>query len=405
MSKIRDLQNAVYFDGGLSDGVRQGVVSALSDSGIFVVLPGLVDVHVHLREPGFCYKEDIASGTNAALRGGFCTVCSMPNLNPVPDCMENLTPQLEAIKQKAKVQVLPYGAITVGQRGERLADMSAMAPFVVAFSDDGRGVQDAGLMTEAMLEAKRLGKIITAHCEDNSLIGGYINDCEFARKNNIKILPGEAEWRQLGRDMELVAKTGVSYHACHLSKKESVEIIREAKKSGLDVTCETAPHYLWLTDDEITDDGRYKMNPPIGSAEDRDALIRGVCDGTVDMIATDHAPHSKEEKNKGLAGSAFGVVGLETAFAVCYTALVKTGIIDLKRLAELMHYAPKERFKIAVEDETYSVFEVGSGYTVEGEKFVSCGKYTPFEGKTVFGKCIKTVIGGRALWTDKAIIK
>ena len=375
-------------------------------NGDFVVLPGLVDVHVHLREPGFSFKEDMASGTAACARGGYSAVCSMPNLNPVPDSLQNLREQLDAIEKKAAVRVYPYGAITVGERGERLADLEGLAPYVIAFSDDGKGVDDDGLMLEAMQRAKSLGKIIAAHCEDKRLIGGCINDCEYAVKHALKPLPAEAEWRQIARDAELVAKTGVSYHVCHVSAKESVEIIRQMKRGGLDVTCETAPHYLTLTDAMLENDGRFKMNPPLRAEADRIALIEGIEDGTVDMIATDHAPHTAEEKSRGLKDSLFGIVGIETAFSVMYTYLVKEGVISMEKLVELMSISPARRFGIKVDMKNdYSIFELSEEYTVNSNDFASKGRSTPYEGKRVYGKCVKTVIGGETVWKDATIVK
>ena len=375
-------------------------------NGDFVVLPGLVDVHVHLREPGFSFKEDMASGTAACARGGYSAVCSMTNLNPVPDSLQNLREQLDAIEKKASVRVYPYGAITVGERGERLADLEGLAPYVIAFSDDGKGVDDDGLMLEAMQRAKGLGKIIAAHCEDKRLIGGCINDCEYAVKHALKPLPAEAEWRQIARDAELVAKTGVSYHVCHVSAKESVEIIRQMKRGGLDVTCETAPHYLTLTDAMLENDGRFKMNPPLRAEADRIALIEGIEDGTVDMIATDHAPHTAEEKSRGLKDSLFGIVGIETAFSVMYTYLVKEGVISPEKLVELMSISPARRFGIKVDMKNdYSIFELSEEYTVNSNDFASRGRSTPYEGKRVYGKCVKTVIGGETVWKDATIVK
>lgn len=311
------------------------------------LLPGFADVHVHFREPGFSYKETIATGSRAAARGGYTAVCTMPNLAPVPDCMENLQPQLEAIRKDAVTGVIPYGSITVGQKGETLSDMDAIAPYVAGFSDDGRGVQNADVMRAAMRKAKSLGKIIAAHCEDNSLLrGGYVHDGEYARAHGHRGICSESEWRQIARDLELVRETGCAYHVCHISTKQSVELIRRAKREGLDVSCETGPHYLLMNDSMLQEHGRFKMNPPIRGREDQEALIEGVIDGTIDMLATDHAPHSAEEKEKGLAGSLMGVVGLETAFAAMYTGLVKPGIISLEKLIQLMHDAPRRRFGI-----------------------------------------------------------
>ena len=352
------------------------------------IIPGLVDVHVHLREPGFSYKETIKTGTAAARAGGYRAVCSMPNLNPVPDSLENLKVQLDIIGHDAAVRVLPFGAVTVGEKGERLSDMEAMAPYVAGFSDDGRGVQSDALMREAMVTAKALGKVISAHCEVNSLLGGgYIHDGQYAREHGHRGISSESEWRMIERDVALAAETGCAYHVCHISTKESVGIIRQAKKSGVDITCETAPHYLVLCDGDLREDGRFKMNPPLRSAQDRDALIEGIIDGTVDMIATDHAPHSAEEKSRGLEKSLMGVVGLECAFPVMYTELVRTGIIPLEKLISLMSINPAARFSIP-DDGKRAVFRIGSGYTVEPEGFLSKGRSTPFEGREVFARCL-----------------
>lgn len=352
------------------------------------IIPGLVDVHVHLREPGFSYKETIKTGTAAAKAGGYRAVCSMPNLNPVPDSLENLKVQLDIIGHDAAVRVLPFGAVTVGEKGKRLSDMEAMAPYVAGFSDDGRGVQSDALMREAMVTAKALGKVISAHCEVNSLLGGgYIHDGQYAREHGHRGISSESEWRMIERDVSLAAETGCAYHVCHISAKESVGIIRQAKKSGVDITCETAPHYLVLCDGDLREDGRFKMNPPLRSAQDRDALIEGIIDGTVDIIATDHAPHSAEEKSRGLEKSLMGVVGLECAFPVMYTELVRTGIIPLEKLISLMSINPAARFSIP-DDGKRAVFRIGSGYTVDPERFLSKGRSTPFEGREVFARCL-----------------
>ena len=371
------------------------------DCGGMYVLPGFADVHVHLREPGFIYKETIKSGSLASAAGGYTTVCSMPNLKPAPDCMENLSVQLEAIKKDACINVLPYGTITVGQNGAELADMEDMADYVAGFSDDGKGVQSEEMMLAAMKKAKSLGKIIAAHCEDNSLLrGGYIHDGEYAKAHGHKGICSESEWGPIKRDLELVSKTGCAYHVCHISTKESVELIREAKKAGINVTCETGPHYLLLDDSDLKEEGRFKMNPPLRSKADREALLEGICDGTIDMIATDHAPHSAEEKSKGLAGSMMGIVGIETAFPLLYTHLVKTGIIDMSRLIELMHTAPCKRFGFGGEIENgapadFTIFDLDSKYTIDPEKFLSMGKATPFDGYEVYGRCLMTVCGGK----------
>ena len=362
------------------------------------VFPGFCDVHVHFREPGFSYKETIRTGSLAAARGGFTAVCAMPNLSPVPDSPEHLKIQQDIIDRDAAIAVLPYASISIAERGEELSDMEAMAPNVAAFSDDGRGVQSEELMEEAMLRAKALNKIIAAHCEVNELLrGGYIHDGEYAKAHGHKGICSESEWRQIERDAALAKKTGCAYHVCHISTKESVEIIRRAKAEGVNVSCETAPHYLLLTEGDLQEDGRFKMNPPIRSAADRDALIEGILDGTIDMIATDHAPHSAEEKSKGLKGSAFGIVGLETAFPLLYTGLVKTGIISLDRLIELMSENPRRRFGIST-DPGYTVWDLDAEYAVDPADFLSMGRATPFEGRAVFGRCIETVDNNETDW-------
>lgn len=363
-----------------------------------VVFPGFCDVHVHFREPGFSYKETIASGCAAAARGGYTAVCTMPNLNPVPDTPQNLALQQELIDRSASIHVYPYGAITLGQQGQTLADLAGMAPHVAGFSDDGRGVQSTELMKTAMTQAKTLGKIIVAHCEDNSLLhGGYIHDGQYARTHGHRGICSESEWGPIARDLELVAQTGCAYHVCHISTKESVDLIRKAKAQGLDVTCETGPHYLLMDDTMLQEDGRFKMNPPLRSPADREALVEGLLDGTIDMIATDHAPHSAEEKSRGLEKSAFGVVGLETAFPVLYTYLVKPGILSLDRLVEVMAVNPRKRFGLSL-DVDYSVWDLDSTYTVDPADFASQGKASPFTGWRVQGKCLATVCGGRLVY-------
>lgn len=363
-----------------------------------VVFPGFCDVHVHFREPGFSYKETIASGCAAAARGGYTAVCTMPNLNPVPDTPQNLALQQELIDRSASIHVYPYGAITLGQQGQTLADLAGMAPHVAGFSDDGRGVQSTELMKTAMTQAKALGKIIVAHCEDNSLLhGGYIHDGQYARTHGHRGICSESEWGPIARDLELVAQTGCAYHVCHISTKESVDLIRKAKAQGLDVTCETGPHYLLMDDTMLQEDGRFKMNPPLRSPADREALVEGLLDGTIDMIATDHAPHSAEEKGRGLEKSSFGVVGLETAFPVLYTYLVKPGILSLDRLVEVMAVNPRKRFGLSL-DVDYSVWDLDSTYTVDPADFASQGKASPFTGWRVQGKCLATVCGGRLVY-------
>ncbi|MBE6986999.1 MAG: dihydroorotase [Ruminococcaceae bacterium] len=367
----------------------------------YVVIPGFCDVHVHFREPGFSYKETILSGSLAAARGGYTAVCTMPNLNPVPDSKAHLKEQLDLIRQDGMIHIYPYGAITVGQKGEQLSDMKGMAPNVIAFSDDGRGVQSRELMKEAMLKAKQLKKLIVAHCEDNSLLnGGYIHDGEYARANSHRGICSESEWGPIKRDLELVKETGCAYHICHISTKESVELIRQAKKEGLNVTCETAPHYLLMDDSFLQEDGRFKMNPPLRSAEDRLALIEGLKDGTIDMIATDHAPHSEEEKSKGLDGSAFGIVGIETAFPLLYTYLVKEEIISMETLLKLLVTNPRKRFGIQQTCD-FSIWDLRQSGYVEPEQFLSMGKSTPFAGWKIWGKCMATVCDGKLVWMEK----
>lgn len=365
------------------------------------LLPGFVDVHVHLREPGFLYKETIASGTAACARGGYSDVCAMPNLNPVPDSVEHLNVQLSAIEKDACIRVHPYGAITVGELGEDLADLEGMAPNVIAFSDDGKGIQSEEMMRNAMAECKRLGKILAAHCEDNSLLhGGYIHDGQYARAHGHRGICSESEWGPIARDLKLASQIGCAYHVCHISTKESVELIRKAKAEGVDVTCETGPHYILMCDEDLREDGRFKMNPPLRSKEDRDAILQGIMDGTIDMIATDHAPHSAEEKSRGLEKSAMGVVGIETAFPLLYTYLVKTGRISLERLVELMSVNPRKRFGIP-ESQDVCVWDLSKEYTIDPEDFLSKGRATPFAGWKVFGENLLTIAGGKIVWQKK----
>ena len=386
--KIRAFAEKFLADGGLSPVISKR----------YIIVPGLCDVHVHFREPGFSYKETIASGSAAAAHGGYTAVCTMPNLDPVPDSAEHLQVQLDAIKRGAAIKVLPYGAITVGEKGEKLADMEAMSDKVCAFSDDGKGVQNDEMMREAMTAAKRLGKIIAAHCEDNSLLfGGYIHDGEYARMHGHRGISSASEYKQIERDLRLAEETGCAYHVCHISTKESVELIRQAKAHGVNVTCETAPHYLVLCDEDMQEDGRFKMNPPLRSREDKKALIEGIKDGTIDMIATDHAPHSAEEKGRGLEKSLMGVVGLETAFPVLYTELVMKNIITLDRLVELMSFKPKERFGIDTNND-FAVFDISEAYKIDPENFLSMGRATPFAGREVFGRCLLTVHNGKVVY-------
>ena len=359
------------------------------------VLPGFCDVHVHFREPGFSYKETIKSGSMAAAHGGYTDVCTMPNLNPVPDSVENLKVQLDTIKRDAVINVHPYGAITVGEKGEVLSDMDGMAPDVIAFSDDGRGVQRDEMMLAAMEKARALGKMIAAHCEVNELLhGGYIHDGEYAKAHGHRGICSESEWKQIERDIELSKKTGCAYHVCHISTAESVGLIRKAKADGVNITCETGPHYLILDDSDLIEDGRFKMNPPLRSKRDKEALIAGILDGTIDMIATDHAPHSAEEKSKGLEKSAFGIVGIETAFPLMYTHFVKTDIITLEKLMELMAYNPRRRFGIPL-GESFTVWDLDKKFTVDPKNFLSMGRATPFAGAEFLGECVATVCNGK----------
>ena len=400
MNGVQKFKNISAPMGGIvSDSMAQVLSSFDSDK--YSLFPGFCDVHVHFREPGFSYKETIASGSHAAAAGGYTHVCTMPNLNPVPDSVEHLKQQLDLIEDSACIHVYPYGAITVGEQGQVMADLEGMAPDVIGFSDDGRGVQSDDMMRQAMRRAKALGKMIVAHCEVNDLLkGGYIHDGEYAAAHGHRGICSESEWAQIARDLELVKEIGCKYHVCHISTKESVEIIRKAKAEGVDVTCETGPHYLVMNDMDLQEDGRFKMNPPIRSEEDRKALVQGIVDGTIDMIATDHAPHSAEEKAKGLEKSAFGVVGIETAFPVMYTCLVKTGIITMERLKELLVTNARARFGIPMGD-CWSLWDLNEEFTVDPENFVSMGKATPFAGWKLFGKCLLTVCDGKIVYQSK----
>ena len=402
---MSELTKAVCYTASLDSSFSDGIAASVSRNGLsvftsprYAIFPGFCDVHVHFREPGFSYKETIATGSLASARGGYTAVCTMPNLNPVPDSIEHLRQQLDIIEKDACIHVYPYGAITVGEKGEEIADLEGMAPDVIAFSDDGKGVQSDDMMLGAMLRAKALNKMIVAHCEVNDLLrGGYIHDGEYAAAHGHRGICSESEWGQIARDLELVKKTGVKYHVCHISTKESVQIIRKAKAEGLDVTCETGPHYLVMDDTMLEEDGRFKMNPPIRSREDQQALIEGILDGTIDMIATDHAPHSAEEKGRGLEKSAFGIVGIETAFPIMYTHFVKTGRMTLDRLVELLAINARKRFDIPLGCD-YSIWDLEAEYAIDPAEFISLGKATPLAGWKVFGKCMATVCDDKVVY-------
>ena len=395
-------QDAIFDGEVLSFSNPQIAPVSASEMPVFsncLILPGFCDVHVHLREPGFCYKETVASGTASAARGGYTAICSMPNLNPVPDTKSHLDVQLEAIQKDARIAVFPYGSLTVSEAGEEMADLDAMAADAIAFSDDGKGVQNEEMMRALMLRAKTLGKMVVAHCEDNSLLRcGYIHNGVYAAEHGHRGICSESEWGPIARDLRLAKETGCAYHVCHISTKESVDLIRAAKKEGVDVTCETAPHYLILCDEDLQEDGRFKMNPPLRSAADRAALIEGILDGTIDMIATDHAPHSAEEKARGLEKSAFGIVGLETAFPILYTEFVKTGKMTLARLVDLMCINPRKRFGIA-SDVGFTVWNVEKEYSIDPDDFATLGRATPFAGRRVFGENLLTVYNGSVVYS------
>ena len=411
-------QNAAVYQNGMitrqdaimSDGLfRFYAVGSVSDpmdgTRVFsdcLLLPGFCDVHVHLREPGFSYKETVETGTAAAAHGGYTAVCSMPNLNPVPDSLPHLQEQLDRIREGAAIAVYPYGSLTVNEAGEQAAALEEMAPYVIAYSDDGRGVQSEEMMRDLMKRAKALGRIVVAHCEDNSLLrGGYIHDGEYAHAHGHRGICSESEWGPIARDLKLAEEIGCAYHVCHISTKESVALIREAKARGVNVTCETGPHYLTMDDSMLQEDGRFKMNPPLRGKEDRLALVEGLLDGTIDMIATDHAPHSAEEKSRGLEKSAMGVVGLETAFPVLYTDLVQTGILTLERLVELLAINPRTRFGIPMKDDEWCAWNITDAVRVDPEQFLTMGKASPFTGREVLGTCLATTYGGKTVWQIK----
>ncbi len=401
LEKLRFIKSIQHPDFCISsEGALSSFVNISSVDKEYVVFPGFCDVHVHFREPGFSYKETVYTGSCAAAAGGYTAVCTMPNLNPTPDSVENIKMQKDIIDRDAIINVYPYGTITVNEAGNELSDMEGMRDIAIAFTDDGRGVQSDDMMRAAMLKAKSLGKMIVAHCEVNSLLkGGYIHDGEYAKAHNHRGICSASEYEQIARDIELVKETGCAYHVCHISTKESVELIRQAKKDGVDITCETGPHYLVLDDSDLQEHGRFKMNPPLRSKEDREALIEGVLDGTIDMIATDHAPHSEEEKSKGLEKSAFGIVGLETALPVLYTKLVKTGVLTLEKLVDLLCVNPRKRFGIPM-GKDFTVWDLNEEITVAPEDFASLGRSTPFEGEKLFGRCVLTVRDGTIVYKN-----
>ena len=388
-------------DSRLLSGGQDGTISKTKEG--YAIFPGFCDVHVHFREPGFSYKETILTGSRAAVRGGYTAVCAMPNLNPVPDSLAHLAEEERLIDAAGDLaDVYPYGALTKGERGQEAADLEALAPRVIAFSDDGKGVQSESMMRSLMERCRALGRIIAAHCEDESLLhGGYIHDGDYARAHGHKGICSESEWGPIARDLKLAKETGCAYHVCHISCKESAALIRQAKKDGVNVTCETGPHYLLLDENDLQEDGRFRMNPPLRAKEDREALVEALLDGTIDMIATDHAPHSAEEKSRGLAGSAFGVVGLECAFPVLYTGLVKTGILPLEKLIEKMAVTPRERFGIPLREDDLCEWDLEAEYEIDPEEFLSMGRATPFAGQRVYGRCVRTVHAGRTVYTDK----
>ncbi len=392
-----------YASFSLAEAFLRSHIGILPENIEYTVFPGFCDVHVHFREPGFSYKGTIYAGTRAAARGGYTAVCTMPNLSPVPDSIPGMKRQLDIIERDACISVYPYAAITVGEQGGELSDMAGLSPLAIAFSDDGRGVQSEEMMIEAMEKARSLGKMIVAHCEDNSLLrGGYIHDGAYARAHGHRGICSESEYVQIERDLALAKRIGCAYHVCHISAKESVELIRRAKREGVDVTCETAPHYLTLDENDLREEGRFKMNPPLRSREDREALIAGILDGTIDMIATDHAPHSDEEKSRGLERSPFGIVGIETALPVLYTYLVRSGVLSMERLVELLVYAPRRRFGIT-DGGSFSLWDLSEEFVVDPKEFLSLGHATPYAGKRLFGVNHLTVCGDKIAYKKSNI--
>ena len=403
MTKLKEMQSINKTAIGFAPSFSISAMNSMADISRFdtshyCLFPGFCDVHVHFREPGFSYKETIKSGSMAAARGGYTDVCTMPNLSPVPDSAPHIQEQLDIIARDAVIGVHPYAAITVGEMGRELVNFTELAPLCIAFSDDGRGVQSTDMMREAMIRAKQEGKMIVAHCEVNDLLnGGYIHDGDYARAHGHRGICSASEYEQVARDIALVRETGCPYHVCHISTKETVALIRAAKAEGLDVTCETAPHYLVMDDGDLQEHGRFKMNPPLRSATDREALLQGLLDGTIDMIATDHAPHSEEEKSRGLEKSAFGIVGLETALPLLYTKLVKPGILPMERLVDALCEAPRKRFGIEAGND-FSIWDLNQEFTVDPVEFLSMGRATPLTGMTLFGRCLCTVRDGKIVF-------
>ena len=398
--------------------VADGVIAAIGESltvdaetEVFnaegcVVTYGLADVHVHLREPGYSAKETITTGTRACAHGGVTTVCSMPNLQPAPDAPETIAVQQQMIDEQAVIEVLPFATISSKRAGRELADIEALRSLSVGYSDDGNGIQTEPLMREAMKRIAAVDGIIAAHCEDDSLLhAGYIHDGEYAREHGHKGICSESEWGPIKRDVKLAEEAGCRYHVCHISTKESVEIIREAKQKCNHISCETAPHYLVLCDENLQEDGRFKMNPPLRTKEDKAALIEGIKDGTIEVIATDHAPHTAEEKSRGLKGSMMGIVGIETSFAICYTHLVRKGVITIEKLIALMSENPRRIFRLGGamrvgERADIAVYNVTEPYKIDTAEFLSMGKATPFEGEEVYGRCMLTLFGGKQVWRE-----
>ncbi|HLS66663.1 MAG TPA: dihydroorotase [Pseudogracilibacillus sp.] len=391
------------------DTIVEAEADQIIDCGGNVVLPGFIDVHIHLREPGGEAKETIKTGTEAAARGGFTTVCAMPNTNPVPDNEETVRDILQRIEKDAVIRVLPYAAITKGLQGKERTNITELSKLgVFAFTDDGVGIQTAGQMYEAMVEAAKNDMTIVAHCEDNSILyGGAVHEGDVSKRLDMPGILNACEAVHIARDVLLAEAANCHYHVCHVSTKESVRVIRDAKRAGIRVTAEVTPHHLLLTEDDITeDDANYKMNPPLRAKEDRDALIAGLLDGTIDFIATDHAPHTEVEKEAGILRAPFGIVGLETAFPLMYTHFVKTGKMTFRQLVDYFTKKPAEVFGLP-----YGMLQVGSiadltvvdlenEMTIDKTTFYSKGKNTPFDGWNVYGNPLLTIASGKTVYKD-----